>query len=254
MALAIERRCHLSFIEVGAEDFCSDQPLPPPIDALKNKGLEVIVHSTALSLGGSALPSEGTIHRLNKLVRTAGASMLSDHLAFVRSALHDSGHLLPVERTWDMIEVIVENIKFVQQKLDVPLAVENIATLFEWPHAAMDEAEFVGQIVNHSGCLLLLDLSNLFANCLNHNFDPIEYLAKLPLDRLSYVHIAGGKFRDGLYHDTHCDPVHEEVLALLKHLVRITHVPRVMVEIDDNFPREQDLNDVLDRVHEAVTL
>ena len=50
-------------------------------------------------------------------------------------------------------------------------------------------------------------VENVYANARNHGGDPAAFLDRLPLDRLAYVHVAGGHDRGGLYHDTHTDPV-----------------------------------------------
>ncbi len=40
----------------------------------------------------------------------------------------------------------------------------------------------------------------------------------LPLERVAYVHAAGGRERDGRLHDTHADPLWPEVDALVEEL------------------------------------
>src|SRR4029453_8376154 len=99
--------------------------------------------------------------------------------------------------------------------LPVPLALENIATLFEWPRAEMDEATFIAEALDRTDTLLLLDVSNLYANARNHRWGAKAYLEKLPLERLAYVPIAGGISRNGLYHDTHAHAIPDGALDLL---------------------------------------
>ena len=252
LALAIERRNDLGFIEVTAEDFCNALTIPRPLLKLMDAGTEILLHSTALSLGGAGLPTEQTLDKIARLAEKTGASLVSDHIAFVRSHQYDSGHLLPVERSTDMLEVMVANVNFAKERLNVPFALENIAALFEWPYPEMTEAQFVSELITRSNSSLLLDVSNLYANSQNHKFDAIEYLKQLPLDRLAYVHVAGGRYADGLYHDTHSDPVPKGAVELLRELTKLSYVPRVMVEIDDRFPNENELNTLLDEISQAV--
>jgi uncharacterized protein (UPF0276 family) len=252
LAVAIERRADLEFIEVMAEDFCESGTVPPALQNLIASGKEVIVHSTSLSLGGAELPAERQLQKMNALAERLGATIVSDHIAFVRSQAYESGHLLPVKRSQDMLEVMIENVAHAKSRLASPLVLENIATLFEWPQDEMSEAEFVCELVTATDTGLLLDISNLYANAFNHKFDAAEYLSKLPLDRLAYVHVAGGRYSNGLYHDTHSGSVPQEAIGLLRELKTRCAVPRVMVEIDDRFPDEQELNELLDRIAEAV--
>src|SRR5690606_41502518 len=74
-----------------------------------------------------------------------GAPLVSEHIAFVRAGGTEAGHLLPVPRTWDAIEAIVDNVRRTQAELPVPLALEPIAALFDWPAAELTEAEEIGR-------------------------------------------------------------------------------------------------------------
>ncbi|HXE52009.1 MAG TPA: DUF692 family protein, partial [Tepidisphaeraceae bacterium] len=89
-------------------------------------------------------------------------------------------------------------------------------------------------------------------NCRNRGGDPVEFLRKLPLDRLAYVHIAGGEERDGVYHDSHAAPAPPGVLELLANLCSLVAPPGVMLERDDHFPTEPQLNAELDAIQSAA--
>jgi uncharacterized protein (UPF0276 family) len=169
------------------------------------------------------------------------APLVSEHIAFVRAGGRESGHLLPVARTREALEILSENVAIAQDALPVPLALEHVAALVEWPGAEMDEATFVGELVARTGALLLLDLSNLYANAHNHGYDALESLGRFPLDRLAYVHVGGGTFRDGVYHDTHAHAVVAGVLALVEELFAIADPPGVLLERDDDFPSDDEL-------------
>ena len=116
----------------------------------------------------------------------------------------------------------------------------------------MDEATFVGELIERTGALLLLDLSNLYANAHNHGWDALEALERFPLDRIAYVHVGGGVFRDGVYHDTHAHPVVPGVLHLVEELCSIADPPGVLLERDDDFPPEAELNAELRAIADAV--
>src|SRR5262249_58066542 len=139
----------------------------------------------------------------------------------------ESGHLLPLPRTRDALEVVVANVRAAREALPVPLALENVAALFEWPHPEMDEAAFLAEVLERADVLLLLDIENVYANARNHGYDPLAFLGRLPLDRLAYVHVAGGVERDGLYHDTHTDAVPGPVLVSLAGVCGLGGVPGV---------------------------
>lgn len=99
---------------------------------------------------------------------------------------------------------------------------------------------------------LLLDIENVYANARNHGGDAVQFLRSIPLERVAYVHIAGGIDRAGLYHDTHTHPVPSPVLDLLAELCALTAVPGVMLERDDRFPPEAELIAELDAIAAAM--
>ncbi len=248
LAWMIQKRKDIAFVEILAEDFSSALKPIEPIRQLINRGVEVIVHGTTLNLGGSEIPDRESLAHLNGLARQHGSPLVSEHLAFVKAGGLESGHLLPIQRTQENLEIVVENISIAQAALSVPLAIENIATLFEWPDNEMDEVTFLCEVVSRTGVLLLLDVANLFANATNHNFSVDHYLSKLPFEKLAYVHVAGGIFKGPLYHDTHCHSIKNPVLDLLRQVCITAGSPKVLLERDGIFPANLDdeLNHELD--------
>src|SRR5207247_571044 len=120
------------------------------------------------------------------------APFVSEHIAFVRAGGLETGHLLPVPRTREALELVVANAREAQAALPVPLALENIATLFEWPEPEIDEAAFLTEVLERADVLLLLDIENVYANARNHGYDPLEFFDRIPLQRIAYVHVGGG--------------------------------------------------------------
>ncbi len=252
LALAIDRRRDLGFVEILAEDVDPHGSLPAPIELLRRRGVAIVPHGVALSLGSAEPPDPARLAALARLARRCDAPLVSEHLAFVRGGGMETGHLLPLPRTREALGVIVDNVRTAQAALPVPLALENVATLFDWPGAEMDEATFLAEVLEQADVRLLLDLENIYANARNLGGDPVAFLDCLPLDRLAYVHVAGGVERDGLYHDTHAHPVPAAVLDLVEELCARTTVPGVMLERDDCFPSDASLYLELDAIAAAM--
>lgn len=248
LALAIDRRRDLGFIEIVAEDIAALASIPVPIEQRRERGVAVIPHGVSLSLGGAEPLDHGRLNALASLAERLHAPLVSEHIAFVRAGGIETGHLLPLPRTWEALELLVAHVQEAQAALPVPLALENIANLFEWPNAEMDEVTFLTEIFERTEALLLLDIENVYANARNHGYDARAFLDRLPLDRLAYVHIAGGVEREGLYHDTHAHAVLPAVLDLLSELCARTTVPGVMLERDDRFASDSELNMELDAI------
>ena len=214
----VGRRDGLGFVEVVAESIHDDQPLPAGLEELARRGVPVVPHGVRLSLGSAGEPDPARVGHLAGLAERLGAPLVSEHVAFVRGGGLEAGHLLPVPRTRAALGVLAANVRLAQAELGVPLALEHVAALLEWPAPELDEAAFLTELLERTGALLLLDLANLYANARNHGGDPLDLLDALPLERIAYVHVAGGVERDGLYHDTHAHPTPPGVLDLVAEL------------------------------------
>ncbi|MBA4079331.1 MAG: DUF692 domain-containing protein, partial [Cyanobacteria bacterium PR.023] len=251
LARFIEQQENVQFVEIIAEDFMHLECVPQALRDLQKRGVTIIPHSLSLSVGGAEPVAVERIEHLNSLAQYFDSPFVSDHIAFVRAGNIESGHLLPVRRTEANLAVVCQNVHSVKAGLSVPFVLENIATTFDWPDNEMDEATFVTAVLEQTDSRLLLDVSNLFANSHNLKFDAIGYLQSLPLERLEYVHMAGGIFKNGLYHDSHCHSLKEQSLKLLSALKGICSVPRVMLERDDSFPSMAELVDELEAIANA---
>jgi len=117
----------------------------------------------------------------------------------------------------------------------VPILLENIAYLVAAP-GDLSEAAFIGEVLSRTDCGLLLDLHNLYANALNHHYDPIEFLSSLPLERIHQVHIAGGHDEGGYRIDSHAAPAPDAVWDLLEWLAGRAPIRAAIVEWDRHLP------------------
>src|SRR6185369_7608086 len=151
------------------------------------------------------------------------------------------------------VHTIVDNARRTMAELPVTLALEPIAALFDWPDDELTEAQFLAEIVERTGAGLLLDIANVYANARNRGQDPLALLDALPLERIAYVHVAGGSVReDGLYHDTHTDPTPPAVLELIAALCERCDPPALMLERDGHYPAADQLTTELDAIADAA--
>ncbi|OIK06167.1 endonuclease [Streptomyces monashensis] len=259
IADAVERMPGIDWVEVVAENVCPGH-LPQSLLRLRERGVTVIPHGVSLGLGDADRPDAGRLTALAERAEALGAPLVTEHIAFVRaggpltaSPLLEAGHLLPVPRTRDALDVLCENVRIAQDALPVPLALENIAALFSWPGEELTEAQFLSELVERTGVRLLIDVANLHTNHVNRGEDPARALAGLPLEALAYVHVAGGFERDGVWHDSHAHPVPRPVLDILTDLAARTAPPGVLLERDENFPEPAKLERELTLIRDAVT-
>ncbi|GGZ11216.1 DUF692 domain-containing protein [Streptomyces nitrosporeus] len=242
IADAVEELPGIDWVEAVAENLCDDH-LPGPLARLRERGVTVVPHGVSLGLGGAGRPDPGRLAALAARATLLGAPLVTEHIAFVRaggpltaSPGLEAGHLLPVPRTWDALDVLCENVRIAQDALPVPLALENIAALVSWPGEELTEGQFLAELVERTGVRLLIDVANLHTNHVNRGEDPVAALDELPVEAIAYVHVAGGIEKDGVWHDTHAHPVTRPVLDVLAELRSRTDPPGVLLERDDDFP------------------
>lgn len=226
-----------AFTEVIAE---SIDPAKPP-RALVHATMPVIAHGVTLSLGSSHKPERARIDRLARVAHALRSPLVSEHVAFSRACGVESPHFLPVPHTRAQLAVLVDNVQRVMDALPVPLALENIAAPVRWPGDELAEADFLAELLARTGALLLLDVSNLYANLVNHGGDLDAYLDRLPLDRIAYMHVAGGARVEQLWRDTHAHPIAPPITGTLERVLARTGPRPLLLERDHHYGTREGL-------------
>lgn len=247
----------IDIVEVIADDyFCASQRERRALRTLSAQ-TPVTLHGVTLGMASSVPVETKRLDQMARLCEDIRPVSWSEHLAFVRGGGIEIGHLAAPPRTTATIDGAIANIHRARTIVGVSPQVENIATLIDPPGCDRDEATWITEIIRHSESDLLLDLHNLHANALNFHFDPVDFISRLPAERIGAIHLAGGmwigradsqRLLDDHLHDVP-DPVYEllEVVA--------AHAPReltVIIERDGKFPPIECLLDQLDRARLAV--
>jgi uncharacterized protein (UPF0276 family) len=228
-------------LEVMPEHFFAH---PEELDALAER-YPLVFHSVSLSVGTAVSDPRGDeltrthLERLRPLVARGKPLFLSDHLAFTRAPNGtDLGHLCPLPCTEEAYTLVAERVCVWQDVLDVPIALENIAHPFLWPGDVMSEPRFLQRLCEETGCGLHLDVTNLLYDARNFARSPEALLMDYPLEHAWALHLAGGihSQRERFWHDTHDQPVDEEVFALLPSLRGVAPLRAAIVERDRRLP------------------
>jgi uncharacterized protein (UPF0276 family) len=194
-----------------------------------------------------------------RLVEEIQPESWSEHLAFVRGGGVEIGHLAAPPRTEATIEGAVRNLARARTIVGTNPLVENVATLIDPPGSKLSEAEWTCQIVAAADCDLLLDVHNLYANSVNFGFNPYDFIARIPQEKIRAIHLAGGRWiktKTGDQRrllDDHLHDVPEAVYTLLEYVGEKTFHPlTVILERDGRYPRAEVLLSQLDRAREAL--
>jgi uncharacterized protein (UPF0276 family) len=237
----LDTRPALGFFEVHAENYmveggpfhnylgliCQDYPLS--------------IHGVGLSIGADQPLDEAHLDRLAGLIERYQPASFSEHLAWSTHGETFLNDLLPLAYDEASLARVCRHIDRVQTRLKRPMLLENPATYVEFESSSLDEAEFIAEVIQRTGCGLLLDLNNAYVSCINHNRDVRAYLAALPLHAAGEIHLAGfAEDSDAagarLLIDHHGSPVDAAVWALYgETLERLGPLP-TLIERDNDIP------------------
>jgi len=143
---------------------------------------------------------------------------VSEHLSIldVRGARgsRNCGFLMPPLQTEKQITLAAQNIRNRQAVLGRPFAFETGVNYFFSRDFELPDGEFFSAIAETADCGILLDLTNLWVNDRNGRAKIGDVLAKLPLERVWEVHLAGIEFAHGHWLDAHSGRIDPELVSI----------------------------------------
>jgi len=205
----------------------------------------VSVHTLELSVSGPVGPDSQYLDELLEVATENGAHSITDHLGFTHAAPGGAGagHVMAPPFTLEALDTTCRNIDRIQKHFrGFGFYVENLAHFFEW-RDGMPEVEFMVRMLERTGCGLLLDITNAYANERNFGGNARDFIrAVLPAANRVQMHLAGGFFDEsrGRYIDSHSEPIPGEVWTLYEEALSLSHtkLDAVFIERDWNFPSE----------------
>ncbi len=198
-----------------------------------------VCHGLSLSIGSPAPLDMELIKSIKAFIEQHQIRYYSEHLSYCS----DQGHLydlMPIPFTEDAVSYVADRIRRVQDVLEQRIAMENVS--YYCPAdcgtaTPLSEIEFINAVVSEADCDLLLDVNNIYVNSINHNYDPYDFLAKLPGHRAAYIHVAGHyEEAADLRVDTHGADVIDPVWQLLVKAYEHFGVIPTLLERDFNIP------------------
>lgn len=195
----------------------------------------VVQHGVSLSIGSSEPLDFDYLKKLKKLAQRTKTPWISDHLCWGRVPGGHFHELLPLPFRQDVADFVAEKARIVQDYLELPFALENLSAYASFSCDEMSEWEFYTSIVEKADIYMMLDVNNIYVSARNSCFDPREYLAHLPLDRVLQIHLAGHTDCGDYLLDTHDQPVCDEVWNLYAETYPKTGGISTLLEWDDHF-------------------
>jgi uncharacterized protein len=195
----------------------------------------LVCHGLSLSIGGPAPLDEDFLDQLEHFFVQYPVLYYTEHLSWCG----DEGHLydlMPIPFTEEAARYVAGRICRVQDRLGRRIGIENVS-YYAAPGAEIDEVDFLNRVLAEADCDLHLDLNNVLVNAINHGYDPAEFIARLPPERVRYGHVAGHYVEaEDLRIDTHGTHVPDPVWTLTAEAFRRFGVFPTAVERDFNIP------------------
>jgi hypothetical protein len=257
----LEERPALAFVEVHSENFYADGGGALAALDRAREVWHVSLHGVGLGLGSAIGVDSWHLDRLARLVERIDPVRVSDHACFGRAprvvgsgietpavdaeaeaeAFVHGNDLLPIGFNPSSLDILVDNVSRVQDRLRRPLLVENLSAYLAYDDDSIGEPDFLAALCRRAGCALLLDLNNLMVNALNRRAaDPIAvccaFVDALPPHIVGEIHLAGYCETPDLVIDDHGSAVRPAVWAVYEHaLQRLGAVP-TLIEWDTDLP------------------
>ncbi len=211
----------------------------------------LVMHGVSLSIGGNDPLDFDYLRQVKALSKRTQAHWISDHLCWTGFDGVNAHDLLPLPYTEETIKHVAKRIRQVQEYLERPFLIENVSSYITYKQSEMTEWDFLSAIAEEADCLILLDINNIYVSAFNHEFDPLEYLDGVPVERIQQHHIAGHSQFPEFIIDTHDHEVVEPVWDLYAEAVKRYGLVSTMIERDDNIP---ELPELLDELQIARTI
>ena len=231
----------VGWLEIHAENYLGGGGRP--IAQLRHlaERFAISVHGVGLSIGGIGPLDEDHLNRLKTLCDWLQPASFSEHLAW---SSHDGTYLndlLPLPYTAATLANVCDHVDQVQAVLGRRILLENPSTYLAFAQPQMDEAAFLAEIAQRTGCGLLLDVNNVYVSAVNQGSDPQAYIDRFPLDRVGEIHL-GGHCEDLADHDlpllidAHGTAVADLVWALYAHTIARGGPKPTLIEWDNDVP------------------
>jgi len=239
----LEKKPVVDWFEIISENYRIDGGRPLSILDQILEQYKVVQHGVSMYFGSTQPLNREHLKRLKSLVRRTGTPWLSDHLCWGSVDGRYTHDLLPLPYTWEAAAVAAENIRLVQDFVEVPVVLENVSSYAEFHDSEMTEWEFLTEVVERADCGILLDVNNIYVSSINHEFDPNEYVDFIPAERVAQMHIAGHSRYERFILDTHDHPVIDPVWKLYERALGRTGPTATLLEWDDRIPPFEEVHD-----------
>ncbi|MCP9481849.1 DUF692 domain-containing protein [Shimia sp. CNT1-13L.2] len=253
----IENPGSVGWLEIHAENYMGAGGRPHAQMRHMAERFPISVHGVGLSIGGEGRLDPEHLARLKHLVDWLNPTVFSEHLAWSSHESAFLNDLLPLPYTDDTLTRVCDHIDELQETINRQMMLENPSSYLAFAESTWSEPDFLREVSKRTGCGLLLDVNNVFVSATNLKYDPRDYIAAYPLEKVGEIHL-GGHDEDEDDHgaplliDSHGKPVVDPVWALLDHTLEIAGPRPILIEWDNDVPDWPELESEAGRAAAAL--
>jgi uncharacterized protein (UPF0276 family) len=232
----------IGWLEIHPENFLGNAHATELLLDIR-RDYAISVHTVGISVGSADGLDTRHLQRLRALVNEVDPVLVSGHLAWSSLAGAYLNDLLPLPLTSETLTVVAGHVLQVQDALKRRYLIENPSSYVGFGASTMNEAEFLRELVQRTGCGLLCDVGNVYVSAHNMQSDARAYLDALPADAVHELHLGGFTAEDDesvpggdLLVDTHATGIAEPVWALYAYAIERFGRRPTLIEWDNDLP------------------
>jgi uncharacterized protein (UPF0276 family) len=242
--IVLDTRPDTAWFEVHPENYLGPGVAGEILTAIRER-YPVSLHATGLSLGSADGIDPAHLAAIVGLSNRIEPGLISDHLSWSSADGLFLPDLLPLPYTSEALAIFARNIDRVQSALKRPILIENPSVYLAFARCEMSEGEFLRELVQRTGCGLLLDINNVAVTAGNLGESPQarlkSFLDAAPHPAIGEIHLAGHAVRDlpgggQVRIDDHGSPVSAAVWSLYEATIAATGPRPTLIEWDTDIP------------------
>ncbi len=243
----LDRAPTVDWFEVISENFMVAGGKPKfYLHAIRER-YPLVMHGVSMSIGSADPLNMDYLSNLKALINEVQPEWVSDHLCWTGMQKMNSHDLLPLPYTDDVIQHLIERIKFVQDYLGRQILIENVSSYLTFSESHLTEWDFLNIIAEEADCNILLDINNIYVSARNHGFKAEQYIDAMNPNRIWQIHLAGHSDYGQYVIDTHDHDISEAVWELYQYTAKKIGPVSTMIERDDHIPPLGELVTELDK-------
>lgn len=238
-ALMLQDRPPVGWLEVHSENYMGGGAPIQYLDQIREH-YPISLHGVGLSLGTDGPLDQAHLARLRTLIDRIDPGLVSEHLSWSVADGIYLDDLLPLPYTEETMQLLCQHINEAQDFLGRRILIENPSSYLRFKDSVIPEWDFIAEIARRTGCGILLDVNNVFVSASNFRFDPMTYIAAIPVDAVGEIHLAGHTVNQigetTIRIDDHGSRVCEAVWELYRTTVERFGALPVLIEWDTQVP------------------